>query len=978
MNSLAGTLIVLALATSAPAAGAEEEGLLERTGQMLGRVFAPSGQEPTAAAAPVEAPRRIAVLAATGQGTPEQLDDVRIAIHNSFGTTNFELKRPQETDLALAAAAIDPESSAREDPERLVKLLQLDGLVTVDVLALSKVYAGAYAHQEVSVRLRLYSAAKKAFIWEKVDTQIEREGGFSLSLLGILTTVVTSTKVLTEGVRQTLVDRVARNFAGAIPQPAGGRGKAPPPSIQVAFSNWGDGPFRAGDEVIVYMQGEPGLAVSFDLGRERTGLAMQEKTAGEYLGSYVVRENDNAENLLATLRATRVSPRASLDWRVPGRIGLDNEAPAGVTEFTAQPLREGVRLLWKAPDGERAAPVFLLERTAPENGIYSKLAEVATREYLDKNVSVGHAYHYRITPHDAAKNKGPSASARVVTVAPGPTSISGDIAEDSVFHALGSPYRIQGPLRVLRNASLTLEPGSSVEFGEGASLEVLGGILAKGTAEAPIGFTGRNWRLRVSDSGNRMQLWQHARFDGNGGGNGGGTGGGVEIRGATARFENCIWRGMESGLLADDAAAIGIQSGLFVQNQAGLRLGNSQARLEQVEFRGNETALTAASGARLSARDLVFDGNHLHVNAAQTLELGAARFRDASYADLLPRLHGPVRIDWDAVPDEQNLRRQWSQHEWRKVLAALRADDLAKAATAIKPLAASLDQDSRGLGAAIELLAGSEPSDATAAATPFAHATKNLVQRAPGSAWIWLQEANLPYEPTLADAHSRLLDEAATRFARALAKQRYPNAPAAAATRAAGFDLARHQRAHLLLPGERDGAWWRYQVAYVLDRPALERDLRLAGMIEREKSTLVVGLLNQSERDDAVHKLGNALQKQKIRFIDLGQGGYTARAQERAREAGVNLVLEARNNLDVRQSKLSTSLKRFETRLTVNLYDVGEPLVLQRFTASGSSADFRENSGIDRALEQAFGRIEAELLDSLWRLDEARLAQATP
>jgi len=962
-------LLFLMLAVAAPSALAEEEGLLERAGQMFGRVFATSEQAPPPDAPCVDAPRRITVLPAVGQGTAEQLDDVRTAIHNSLSSRNFELKRPQETDLALAAAAINPESLALEDPERLVKVLQLDGLVYIDVLTISKVYAGAYAQQEVSVRLRLYSATKKAFIWEKVETQVAREGGLSLNLLGILTTVITSTKVLTEGVRQALVDRLARNFASAIPHPVGGNAKAAPPTIAVAFSNWGDGPFRAGDEVIVYLKGEPGLAVTFDLGRERAGLPMREKASGEYLGAYVVREDDQADNQMVVLHATRLNPRASLDWRVPGRVGLDNKAPAGAAEFKAQPVREGVRLTWKNQDGGRDAPLFTLERSDPESGVFSKLAEVATSEYLDQRVSVGHAYHYRITPHDAAKNTGPVASVRVVTVTPGPTAVSGDISEDTVFHALGSPYRIQGPARVARNITLALEPGSTVEFGEGASLEILGAIQAMGASDAPVSFVGSHWRLRVSDTGSRIQQWRYARFEG--------IGGGVEILGANARFENCIWRGMATGLQADEAADIGIQSGVFAQNQTGLRLGNSRAKLERIEFRGNETALLTSSGVSLNARDLQFDGNAVHVDAAQPLDIGAARFRDASYADLLPRLRGPVQIDWRSLPEEQNLLRQWLKREWHNVVAALRVDDLANAAAGIKTLAPIIDDDSRGLAAAIELLAGGEPSVETAA-SPFARAARSQTQSQPGSAWIWIQETNLPFEPALADAPSRLLDEAAARFSRALASQHYPNAPAAAAARAARLDLARHQRARLLLPGERDGAYWRYQVAYLLDRPALERDLRLAGVVERDKSTLVVGLLNQSERGDATQKLADALQKQKIRFINLGQGGVTARAQEKAREAGVNLVVETRYALDIGQTRLSTTLKRFEAHLTLNLYDVGDTLVLQRFTATGSSADFRESSGIEKALGQAFGCVEADLLASLWRLDEARLAQTKP
>jgi hypothetical protein len=236
----------------------------------------------------------------------------------------------------------------------------------------------------------------------------------------------------------------------------------------------------------------------------------------------------------------------------------------------------------------------------------------------------------------------------------------------------------------------------------------------------------------------------------------------------------------------------------------------------------------------------------------------------------------------------------------------------------------------------------------------------------------------LPFEPALPDAHGRQLEEAAMRFARAFTSRRYPNAAASALARAAGLDLARHQRARLLLPGERDGAYWRYRVAYLLDRPDLERDLRLAGVAERNHSTLVIGILNQSERTEASQRLIDLLQQQKVRSIDLGQGGFSARVQEKARAAGVDLILETRLSLEVTQTKLFSNLKRFEARLTLNLYDVQDTLVLQRFSATGSSTDFRESSGLEKALEQAFSHLETDMLNSLWRLDETRRVQTKP
>ncbi len=272
------------------------------------------------------------------------------------------------------------------------------------------------------------------------------------------------------------------------------------------------------------------------------------------------------------------------------------------------------------------------------------------------------------------------------------------------------------------------------------------------------------------------------------------------------------------------------------------------------------------------------------------------------------------------------------------------------------------------------LAGGAEQRDAPIS-DPFAQAASAQERAAPGSALIWVQEVSLPFEPGLPDISSRLLEEADARFARALVGQRYAKGKIALAGKAAGLGLSRHERARVLLFGERDGAYWRYWVARVLDRLALEGDLRLAGVLERQPSTLVIGLLNQGERSEAVQHLADLLQKQRFRFVHLGQGGYGARTQETARKAGVDLVLETRFSLEVGQTRLADNLKRFEARLTVNFYDVDDLLVGQRYTATGSVTDFRETQGADKAVDQAFARIEQDLFASLRRLDEARLAQ---
>ena len=72
-----------------------------------------------------------------------------------------------------------------------------------------------------------------------------------------------------------------------------------------------------------------------------------------------------------------------------------------------------------------------------------------------------------------------------------PTSISGPIEEDLTLYHLCNPYYVTGNLFV-REVTLTIEPGTVV-FSSGTYMSVNGKLVAEGTEEDSITFTGNRW-----------------------------------------------------------------------------------------------------------------------------------------------------------------------------------------------------------------------------------------------------------------------------------------------------------------------------------------------------------------------------------------------------------------------------------------------------------------------------------------------------
>lgn len=175
------------------------------------------------------------------------------------------------------------------------------------------------------------------------------------------------------------------------------------------------------------------------------------------------------------IRATML-PTASF-----GADLLEGSTPLGVS-FTAMPLGPVANYLWDFGDGNTST-VVTPTHTYDTSGVYTVTLTIS--DDLNESHTVSKSEYITVIDSETVV-----------------TEVSGLIAESTQWTIEGSPYLVTGPLLVDDGADLTIDPGVTVRFMSGQSIDVAGELVAIGTEEQPILFTAANSNSAAGSWGN--------------------------------------------------------------------------------------------------------------------------------------------------------------------------------------------------------------------------------------------------------------------------------------------------------------------------------------------------------------------------------------------------------------------------------------------------------------------------------------------
>jgi tetratricopeptide (TPR) repeat protein len=579
-------------------------------------------------------PKTIAVLPATGEGEEQDRIEIRTSFSNHISYKNYEQIKITDVDTKLYLAKKETGKDWNSlTPQELGKVLNVDGLVYVHIIGIEKFYAALYGSLTLKLKVKLVSAETGDVLWEKEDSVTERSGGVPTSPWSAISTAVSSALVLRESVKVALIDKLCRNLAKEMPEPKVAKAKRPP-SIYSVLTNALDSPFKAQDEILVSLQGEEGLTAYFDIGDEKKAIQLAEIKPGEYVGKYIVRDGDNWTN--KTITAYLYNPKDKLEAKyiVSHAITTDTVPPSPVTDIKVSMQKDAIHLTWTPPLDDDIKDYVILRATV-DNPDFVEIASVSVPEYKDSDISFGKKYYYRISARDKAKNLSKYAEISSVAVKQGPTFITGEIKENTIFYAAGSPYILKGNVEILKGASLTIEEGTVVEFERDAKLIILGQLIINGKKDANVTFKGAEYDIILKDTSKDAFLANYTYFLG---------GRTFVVTNAFASFSNTTFEDYNLALNIERNATVNINDSIFRKNKLAIKITDSKISLKNVEISGSRKAIEIAGNTTFGSEDLRLKNNSVHLTSDVEIEIKDIETSDNQEIDVIRKVKGDIEI----------------------------------------------------------------------------------------------------------------------------------------------------------------------------------------------------------------------------------------------------------------------------------------------------------------------------------------------
>ncbi|MCX7816436.1 MAG: DUF799 family lipoprotein [Syntrophales bacterium] len=443
-------------------------------------------------------PKTVAVLPFVDVSQSQQgATAVRKGFYNHFSSLPFKDMELKQVDNLLEKAGLtDPIEINKKTPQELGAILGVDAVIYGEISNFDKLFAVMYSQVAVGAKIKMYDTKSGELLWTGEHTVRLHEGGISLNPIGIAATIVATAMNVRDIQLLRACDDLFRDMVKTIPTPSIADALRPP-EITLLVQDTKNIPKKAGDEIRVVIQGTPKKQAWFDIGDYKKHIEMYEQpdTPGVYLGVYRVVPGDNVRKAVIT-GYLRDEAGGTAQWvDAIGTVTLKTTPPEKPPYLKTVGRNGTVLLNWGASKDLELVGYKIYRSLTPITG-YQEIAKTETTEHKDTGLTNGTRYYYAVTAIDAAGNESEKTIGIGTPVAPGPTLVKDNIEDNATWFAGASPYILEGNVKIMDKASLTVEPGTEIHA-KGGSLIVEGSLIAEGDGEHIITWdtaeTGTRW-----------------------------------------------------------------------------------------------------------------------------------------------------------------------------------------------------------------------------------------------------------------------------------------------------------------------------------------------------------------------------------------------------------------------------------------------------------------------------------------------------
>lgn len=578
-------------------------------------------------------PYRIAILPpayvpSDGNGTTVKsviMDDDRLfvaniargALRNQLSGKGYQPVQFKVVDNKLAGLGRDDGWRIKSD-EELCRLLDVDGIVRIDIYAADMIKAVAFDLFKLDAEVKIInSEGKNVGSWRESASKrrVSVPTGI-LSLAGTLVEQVFADPISRQ--MRMVVYEWAWNLSQSLPDsPAGNK----LPEVISVDTNVDNHIFGIGRKIFVKVDGEKELSCSFSIGDFRKGIKLPQTSPGVYEGFYVVKEGDKAANEALSVRMRKPNGVERIWLESGALLTIDGTPPPVPVSVVCTAGRDGIDLSWQTPDGE-SLKEFVIERGENPVGKFEIIGRTRELEFTDPQSPQGRTLYYRVRSVDNAGNFSKEEKAIAVTV---PQFDIRELTEPLSGKLVRGNYAVNSPLEIKSDQNFEVGSGTSITFGKAGYLRVYGQLAIQGNIESPVIMSSDNGTGIIASSGGQVRL-SNSVFNN--------FSKAVVGNGGYLSINSCEFRSNgTSAVNINGNGAFDLQGLRISGFKSGVVIKSGLGKLVR-SYISNCTTGVDYFGGQVSIQENNIYGNKLNVNAADKLVLEDNYLGSSSNSDL--------------------------------------------------------------------------------------------------------------------------------------------------------------------------------------------------------------------------------------------------------------------------------------------------------------------------------------------------------